>query len=63
MYMQQLKKNISASVAYSSLVRYLNLKLDAERALFEGSEATEFQRGRVRAIQDLLRDLPNTGHK
>lgn len=63
MQKSQIKRNISASGSYSSLVRYLSLVLDEERAIFEGTDATEYQRGRVNAVRDILRDLPNTGHR
>lgn len=55
------KRSIVSSSAYPSLVRFLNAQLSDERASFEGGDATEFRRGRVSAIRDLLRMLPHTG--
>ena len=55
------KRNIVASAAYPSLVRFLNSHLMEERSAFEGGDATEYRRGRVSAFRDLLRTLPHTG--
>lgn len=58
---QRNRRAVAASTAFPSFVQFVKEELTQERAAFENGDATEYRRGRICALRDLLRQFPHTG--